>query len=39
MEDTDNFGIAVMEYSVKQEVFASFESSQTVKYLVIPLPE
>ena len=39
MQDSDYLYISVVEYSIKQEVFACFEASQSVEYLVVAFAE
>ena len=39
MQDSDYLYIAVVEYSIEQEVFACFEASQSVEYLVVAFAE
>ena len=39
VQDSDYLYIAVVEYSIEQEMFACFEASQPVEYLVVAFAE
>ena len=39
VQDSDYLYIAVVEYSIEQEVFACLEASQSVEYLVVAFAE